>query len=122
MSAKKSLLTNYRKSISVVDPAATAGAKWLGKKPKKPGKTAEQIANETRIRSQLDEEIREEEEREASIARGKLGRGSMLSGAPRTIAELAGRPNRGGGGGAGSLLSGVNRAATPKARPNQRRK
>ncbi len=75
-------------------------------KPKKPAKTQEQIANEIRIKRDLNKEIEEEEEREAAIARGKLGRSSMLSGAPRTIAEVAGRPNRGGGGGAGSLLPG----------------
>ncbi len=101
----------FKKIVRASDPAATYGYDKVFKKPKKPGKTPEQIANEVRIRRELDEVKEEEEERQAAIARGKLGRSSMLSGAPRTIAESAGRPKQGGGGGAGSLLSGV-RGAT----------
>ena len=73
--------------------------------PKRPAKTAAEVALETRQRSLLDKEIEESEERFKLLARGKLGRSSLLSGAPRTQLEAATGGTRGGGGGAGSLLS-----------------
>ncbi len=78
-------------------------------KPKKAKKTAEQEATEIRTRSLLDKEIGEEEDRFKLLAMGKLGRSSLLSGAPRNIQEAAGGVSRGGAGGAGSLLTGANK-------------
>ena len=60
------------------------------KSPKAPKPTARQIAVERRQSAALDEEIREQEERFAAMARGKLGAKSLLSGVPRTRAEAAG--------------------------------
>ncbi len=77
----------------------------MASSPKKPKKTAEEEAIETRQRSLLDEEIEESEERFKALARGKLGGASLLSGAARTP-EIAAGGHRGGGGGAGSLLTG----------------
>ncbi len=74
------------------------------KKPKKPEKTAEQLATETRQRSLLDDEIEDQEGLLKKLARGKLGRSSLLSGSPRSVSEAAGGANRGGGSGGGSLL------------------
>lgn len=73
--------------------------------PKAPAKTAEQIALEKRQRMALDEEIEEAEGRQKALAKGALGRVSLLSGAPKSIADMAGgrKPTSGGG----SLLSGV---------------
>ena len=59
------------------------------KKPKAPKPTAQQIAVERRQARALDEEIREQEERFAAIARGKLGTKSLLGGVPRTRQEAA---------------------------------
>lgn len=78
----------------------------VGGGPDKPKKTAEEKALETRQRSLLDEEIKENEERFKLLAKGTLGRGSLLSGAARTTEAAAGGARRGGAGGAGSLLSG----------------
>lgn len=66
-------------------------------------KTAEEQALEKRQRSLLDKEIEKSEERFAALARGKLGRVSLLSGAPQTVEEAARGVPRGGAG-AGSLL------------------
>ena len=63
-------------------------------KPDTPEKTAEEKALETKQRSMLDDEIQETESRLKAIARGKLGRKSLLSGAPTTPAAAASR--RGG--------------------------
>ncbi len=52
--------------------------------PKAPAKTAEQEAAERRTRSLLDKEIEESEGRFKALARGKLGRVSLLSGASAT--------------------------------------
>lgn len=78
----------------------------LFSKPKKAAKTGEEKAAEIRTRSLLDKEIGEEEDRFKLLARGKLGRSSLLSGAPRNISEAASGSRRGGAGGAGSLLGG----------------
>lgn len=58
---------------------------------KTPEKTAEEKALEIRQRSMLDDEIQETEARLKAIARGKLGRKSLLSGAPTTPAMAASR-------------------------------
>ena len=47
------------------------------KSPKAPKPTAQQIAVERRQAAALDEEIREQEERFAAMARGKLGTKSL---------------------------------------------
>jgi hypothetical protein len=60
------------------------------KAPKAPKPTAQQIAVERRQAAALDEEIREQEERFAAMARGKLGAKSLLGGVPRSRAEAAG--------------------------------
>ena len=60
------------------------------KAPKAPKPTAQQIAVERRQAAALDEEIREQEERFAAMARGKLGTKSLLGGVPRSRAEAAG--------------------------------
>ena len=86
------------------------------KRPKAPAKTAEQAAGEIRTRSLLDKEIEEEEERLRFARRAKLGRVSLLSGAPRNVLEAAGGARRGGGGGAGSLLGGPGPAPRRESR------
>jgi hypothetical protein len=53
------------------------------RKPKKPKKTAEEKAGEIRVRSLLDKEIEEEEDRFRMLSRGKLGKASMLGGAAK---------------------------------------
>lgn len=61
--------------------------------PKKPKKTAEEKALEIRQQKKLDEEIEESESRFRMFSRRMLGPNSLLSGAPRTTAELtSGRP------------------------------
>lgn len=60
------------------------------KSPKAPKPTAQQLAVERRQAAALDEEIEEQEERFAAIARGKLGTKSLLGGVPRSRAEAAG--------------------------------
>lgn len=60
------------------------------KSPKAPKPTAQQLAVERRQAAALDEEIREQEERFAAMARGKLGTKSLLGGVPRSRAEAAG--------------------------------
>jgi len=84
------------------------------KSPKKPKKTAEQKAVEHRQRSMLDEEIEEQEGRFKALARGKLGRVSLLSGAPKTVSEAVRGSSRGGGSGVGSM--GGMRSTTSGAR------
>jgi len=96
-----------------------------GKKPEKTLKTAEEVAIEKRQRSLLDDEIEESEERFKALARGKLGRASLLSGAPTTVPTaasgsrssssggslLGGAPSTGGPRGGGSTSSGVKPAS-----------
>lgn len=78
------------------------------KSPKAPKPTAEQVATERRQTMLLDKTIAEEEERFKQLARGKLGKSSLLAGAAgtRTTAAKGGVTGRGagmlGGGGAGS--------------------
>lgn len=60
-------------------------------KPKRPEKTAEEKAIETRQSMLLDEEIAESEEKLKAIAKGKLGRKSLLKGAPTTRGKAATR-------------------------------
>lgn len=74
------------------------------RKPKRPEKTAEEKAVEKRQSLLLDKEIEESEERLKSLARGRLGRASMLSGAPTNAAQAAGKGQSRTGG--ASLLSG----------------
>ena len=61
------------------------------KKPKAPKKTAQEVAVERRQTIMLDKEIEEQEDRFRALSRGKLGRASLLAGAPRTRGEAAGR-------------------------------
>lgn len=70
----------------------------MGGSAKRPKKTAEEIALERRQRSMLDEEIEESEQRLKALSRRKLGRDSLLSGAPSTAQQASRR--------AGSMLSG----------------
>ena len=67
------------------------------KSPKAPKPTAQQVAVERRQAAALDEEIREQEERFAAMARGKLGTKSLLGGVPRSRAEAAGGGRAAGG-------------------------
>ena len=91
----------------------------MASRPKKPEKTAEEVSLEKRQRALLDKEIEESESRFRSLARGKLGSSSLLSGAARNVTEAAGGTRSGGASGAGSLLGGAKRqtkaSATPKS-------
>ena len=78
-------------------------------KPKKPKKTAEELAAERRLRADLDKEIGKGEDLFKLLTSKQLGRQSLLSGAARTTTEAAAGGRRGGAAGAGSLL--------PSARP-----
>ena len=78
----------------------------LRKKEKKVVKTAEELAIERTTRSLLDKEISESEKRFKALARGKLGRQSLLSGAAATTEEAARGRGGAGAGGVGSLLGG----------------
>lgn len=60
--------------------------------PRRPAKTAEQVALEKRQQTALDKEIEEQEERLGLFKRRSLGKASLLSGAARTATEAAGRP------------------------------
>ena len=73
------------------------------KKPKAPKKSAQEVAVERRQQIMLDKEIEEQEDRFRAMSRGKLGRSSLLAGAPRTRGEAAGR---GGAFGRASLVGG----------------
>jgi hypothetical protein len=75
------------------------------KRPKAPKPTAQQLAVERRQAAALDEEIREQEERFAAMARGKLGTKSLLGGVPRSRAEAAG--GRGGAAGGARTMLGM---------------
>lgn len=67
------------------------------KKPKAPKKSAQEVAVERRQTIMLDKEIEEQEDRFRAMSRGKLGRSSLLAGAPRTRGEAAGRGATAGG-------------------------
>lgn len=60
------------------------------KKPKKPKKTEQEKAMERRQTMMLDEEIEESEDRFRALARGSLGKKSLLSRAASTRAQSAG--------------------------------
>jgi hypothetical protein len=99
------------------------------KKPKAPKKTAQEVAVERRQTIMLDKEIEEQEDRFRALSRGKLGRASLLAGAPRTRGEAAGRGGMGGGtrgttaggmagvGGIASLMSGFGGSYTRPSSP-----
>ena len=73
------------------------------KSPKAPKKTAEQVSVERRQQFMLDEEIEETEGRLKAVARGKLGKASLLaSGATRRGGATGGSSLIGGAGSAGS--------------------
>jgi hypothetical protein len=75
------------------------------KKPKAPKKSAQEVAVERRQQIMLDKEIEEQEDRFRAMSRGKLGKASLLGGAPRTRAEAAGRGATAGGGATGGRTS-----------------
>lgn len=76
------------------------------KGPKKPEKSAEQLALERRQQEALDKEISEGERRAKAAARGRLGANTLLSGAEPTQERAVTRGGAGAGGGA-SLLGGL---------------
>lgn len=81
-----------------------------GKKPRKPEKTAEQLALERRQSAELDKEIAKGEQRAKLAARGRLGAQSLLSGADSTqegIVTQGGVSGRRTGGLLGGLGGGV---------------
>ncbi len=69
------------------------------KKPKTPPPTAQEKELERRQRSDLDELVREENERLKAIKRGARGRRSLLGGSITSNAQGGGGTNPGGGGG-----------------------
>jgi hypothetical protein len=75
------------------------------RKPKAPKKSAQEVAVERRQQIMLDKEIEEQEDRFRAMSRGKLGKASLLGGAPRTRAEAAGRGATAGGGATGGRTS-----------------
>ena len=81
------------------------------KKPKAPKKTAQEVAVERRQQIMLDKEIKDQEDRFRALSRGKMGKASLLGGAPRTRAEAAGgrSPAMGGAatGGRTSMVGGI---------------
>ena len=82
------------------------------KKPKATAKTAQESAVERRQTLMLDEEIEEQEERFRALSRGKLGKASLLGGAPRTAGEAASGGTRStasaaGAGSRASLVGGI---------------
>ena len=81
------------------------------RKPKAPKKTAQEVAVERRQQIMLDKEIEEQEDRFRALSRGKMGKASLLGGAPRTRAEAAGgrSPAMGGAatGGRSSMVGGI---------------
>ena len=83
------------------------------KKPKAPKKTAQEVAVERRQQIMLDKEIEEQEDRFRALSRGKMGKASLLGGAPTSRQEAAGVAGRRSGlggmtaGGVGGLLGGA---------------
>jgi hypothetical protein len=88
-------------SHKIVDPLNLSKS---GKK--KPAKTAEELALEKRTQMALDKSIGDQEDMIKAMARGQLGRASLLSGAPKTAKDAAAGKRSGGGGSTGSLLGG----------------
>ena len=85
------------------------------RKPKAPKKTAQEVAVERRQQIMLDKEIEEQEDRFRALSRGKMGKASLLGGAPTSRQEAAGVGGRRSGlggmtasaGGVGGLLGGA---------------
>ena len=73
------------------------------KSQKAPKKTAEQVSVERRQQFMLDEEIEETEGRLKAVARGKLGKASLLT---------SGATRRGGATGGSSLIGGASSGGT----------
>lgn len=93
--------------------------KALGKRPKTPKKTGEQLATEKRQRLELDKVIGKQEDLFKLLSSRKLGRASFLSGSPRTAEEAAVGGSGSGGRGLGrSLLPGSPR--TPGSTTSKR--
>ena len=104
------------------------------KKPKAPKKSAQEVAVERRQQIMLDKEIEEQEDRFRAMSRGKLGRSSLLAGAPRTRGEAAGRGATAGGRtsmvggmtggygsfGGGGIFGGASGSSGTYARPSSR--
>ncbi len=94
-----------KKSRKIVDPLGLVKSG-----PKKPKKTPEEIALGIRQRSLLDDEIEESEKRFKAMARGNLGRSSLLGSAATNQAGAAGAAGAFNSGGSsrrsGTLLSG----------------
>lgn len=80
--------------------------------PKKPKKTAQELAIERRQRLELNKTIQKQEDLFSLLSSRKLGSASFLSGSPRTSEEAAGGGGGGGKGLARSLLPG--RSGTPR--------
>lgn len=89
--------------------------------PKKPKKTAEEKALERRQGIALDKEIGETEDRLAALARGTLGRVSLLSGAPKNVSEAISGPRKGGASGVGNLSGPVSGPTRGGSTPNKPR-
>lgn len=73
----------------------------------KPKKTAEELALEKRTQIALDKSIGDQEDMFKALARGKLGRVSLLSGASKTAEDAATGKRFGTAGGVGSMLGGA---------------
>lgn len=94
----------------------------MAPKPKRPPKTAEEKALERRQQTALDKEIEEQEERFSLFSRKQLGRVSLLSGAPKTPQQAAGKATSGGRMFGGSPMSNASPAATPNVSRTQQRR
>lgn len=94
----------------------------MAPRPKKPAKTAEEKALEKRQQIALDKEIEENEERLSMFTRKQLGRASLLSGAPKTPQQAAGKATSGGRMFGGSPMSNASPAAAPNASRTQQRR
>lgn len=94
----------------------------MAPKPKRPAKTAEEKALEKRQQIALDKEIEEQEERLSMFTRKSLGRASLLSGAPKTPQQAAGRATAGGRMFGGSPMSNASSVATPNTSRTQQRR
>lgn len=82
----------------------------MASKPKRQLKTAEEKALEKRQQIALDKEIEEQEERLSMFTRKSLGRASLLSGAPKTAQQAAGKATEGG-----RMFSGRSASNSPSA-------
>jgi len=73
--------------------------------PRRQPKTANETALEKRQQTALDKEIEEQEERLTLFTRKSLGRASLLSGAPKTAQQAAGKASSNGRMFGGSSMS-----------------